>query len=722
MKRVILRDYALAMPRVYVAGLSPQEIESNDYYTKEEVDGLIGGISVPKRLSELENDKGFVDSAYVTEAVSGKLDAPSGGTAGQVLTKTEDGEAWASAPTKLSELENDLGFVEGTEVQRMVSGKLDNPSGGTAGQVLTKTESGEEWGEAAQDTKFVSVEEKTLGESGAYEVDFVNGKKIQKYSVTDFARGTAEITLASLDGAPADSAPTVELQLPVLDEVGTLSLPSSLNVISMPESLEGGEEQRYKIRCKYHDIVFRAERDCNGEWRTYANYAYDFTEDKPIEDTREYFYIEAMEDDSTFSCDGFNASYKLSSSFDRVNWTALTGSTVATGVSAGTKMYLIGATTDLGSLSDTAGWTIYSDKSYKLGGKVFSLFSDLLKDKTLTNFEDLTRFQANRPLLKECSVDFTHIIDAYGMFHSCSSLSSLPKGFSCPDTYATNEMFHSCSSLSWLPDGFSCPNATDTSNMFAYCSSLSSLPKGFSCPNAADTFNMFAYCSSLFSLPDDFSCPNAIITRGMFRDCMSLTGLPDGFSCLNTTKTYDMFYSCSSLSGLPDGFSCPNTTDTQMMFYNCSSLSGLPDGFSCPNTTQTGEMFYNCSSLSGLPDGFSCPNATGAYGMFQYCSKLSGLPDGFSCSNATSTGQMFNGCSSLTTIGSNVKIANGASATSTDNTGLNKSLITTIGDNFEWFTNATFDGNWDPALGIKNVFPNATAGSGWKVYNHHDGE
>ena len=61
-KRVILRDYALAMPRVYVAGLSPQEIESNDYYTKEEVDGLIGGISVPKKLSELENDEGFVQN------------------------------------------------------------------------------------------------------------------------------------------------------------------------------------------------------------------------------------------------------------------------------------------------------------------------------------------------------------------------------------------------------------------------------------------------------------------------------------------------------------------------------------------------------------------------------------------------------------------------------------------------------------------------------------
>ena len=671
-KRVILRDYALAMPRVYVAGLSPQEIESNDYYTKEEVDGLIRAVQPPTKLSELENDKGFVDSAYVTAAVSGKLDAPSGGTAGQVLTKTEAGEEWAPAPTKLSELENDKGFVDSAYVTGAVSGKLDAPSGGTAGQVLTKTETGEEWGEAAQDTKFVSVEEKTLGASGAYEVDFVNGKKIQKYSVTDFARGTAKITLASLDGAPADSAPTVELQLPVIEKVETLSLPSSLNVISMPESLEGGEEQRYKIRCKYHDIVFRAEKDCNGEWRTYANYAYSFDESRAIEDTRDYFWIKPLEDGSTISCGGFNASYSISSSFDRVNWTALTGATIASGVAAGTKVYLIGDTPTLGSDVSSAGFTVYCDKSYSIGGKVFSLFSDLLKPKTLTNQYDLNRWQFNRANLRECSVDFGPV----------SSFS---------------EMFQFCSSLSGLPDGFSCPNATSTSSMFHYCSKLSGLPDGFSCPDVSGANYMFAGCSSLSGLPDGFSCPNATSTYNMFNGCSSLSGLPDGFSCPNATNTDGMFAGCSSLSGLPDGFSCPNATSTDSMFYSCSSLSGLPDGFSCPDVSDASYMFHGCSSLSGLPDGFSCPNATGAY-------------------------QMFSDCSSLSTIGNNVKIANGAEAIGADNTDFNKSQITTIGDNFEWFTNATFSGTWDPALGIKNVFPNATAGSGWKVYNHHDGE
>ena len=158
-----------------------------------------------------------------------------------------------------------------------------------------------------------------------------------------------------------------------------------------------------------------------------------------------------------------------------------------------------------------------------------------------------------------------------------------------------------------------------------------------------------------------------------------------------------MFYECSSLSSLPDGFSIPNVTNASYMFYDCKNISSLPAGFSAPNVTNADSMFYNCYSLSSLPDGFSIPNVTFA-------------PD------------MFRGCYKLSAIGNNVKIANGAGATSTDYANINN-LITSIGDHFEWFTNATFSGTWDPALGIRNVFPNVTSvGSGWKVYNHYDGE
>ena len=81
--------------------------------------------------------------------------------------------------------------------------------------------------------------------------------------------------------------------------------------------------------------------------------------------------------------------------------------------------------------------------------------------------------------------------------------------------------------------------------------------------------------------------------------------------------------------------------------------------------------------------------------------------------------EMFYGCTSLSAIGRNVKIANGIGAISTDNTDMDKSLITSIGAGFEWFTNAKFRGTWNPALGIRNVFPNAVSvGPGWRVYDH----
>ena len=113
-KTVILRDYAYACPRVYVSGLSPQEIESNDYYTKDEVDEIIETNltqadwneddptsasfikNKPTKLSDFENDEGFITSG---EAFDG------------------DYNSLTNKPTKLSDFTNDEGFITGfTEV------------------------------------------------------------------------------------------------------------------------------------------------------------------------------------------------------------------------------------------------------------------------------------------------------------------------------------------------------------------------------------------------------------------------------------------------------------------------------------------------------------------------------------------------------------------------------------------------------------------------------
>lgn len=80
------------------------------------------------------------DGATVGQ-LAGKLDSPTGGTAGQVLTKTADGSAWEDAPSGL-------------------------PDGGAEGQMLYKAADGAVWGD-----KPVMVVNVTYDETGVFSAD-----------------------------------------------------------------------------------------------------------------------------------------------------------------------------------------------------------------------------------------------------------------------------------------------------------------------------------------------------------------------------------------------------------------------------------------------------------------------------------------------------------------------------------------------------------------------
>ena len=112
-KKVILRDFALACPRVYVTGLAPQEIESKNYYTKTEVDELINDVYVPTKVSELENDTGYITGYVETDpvfsATSGQFELKSEAFNGDYNSLTNK----PVIPTKTSELTNDAGYITG---------------------------------------------------------------------------------------------------------------------------------------------------------------------------------------------------------------------------------------------------------------------------------------------------------------------------------------------------------------------------------------------------------------------------------------------------------------------------------------------------------------------------------------------------------------------------------------------------------------------------------
>ena len=100
----------------------------NSAYTGPQVDEAVGAVRAKASTWDDKQDKlsgtedqivGF-NSAGEAVPVAAPNPLPSGGTAGQVLTKTEDGEAWQDAPDGL-------------------------PEGGTDGQILAKTSDGVAW-------------------------------------------------------------------------------------------------------------------------------------------------------------------------------------------------------------------------------------------------------------------------------------------------------------------------------------------------------------------------------------------------------------------------------------------------------------------------------------------------------------------------------------------------------------------------------------------------
>lgn len=97
--------------------------EDTDAATKGYVDEAVAGVEVTTDAMPTEGSENPVQSGGVYTALNGKLDAPDNGTAGQVLTKTESGQEWA-----------DIDAL---------------PEGGTTGQILTVGADGSaEWADA----------------------------------------------------------------------------------------------------------------------------------------------------------------------------------------------------------------------------------------------------------------------------------------------------------------------------------------------------------------------------------------------------------------------------------------------------------------------------------------------------------------------------------------------------------------------------------------------
>lgn len=397
-------------------------------------------------------------------------------------------------PTKTSDLTNDsgfitdsaiTGFITSSYVDNAISGKLDAPSGGTEGQVLTKTANGEEWADAQGGT--IKVDDKTT--SASFVVDFA-GAQIQKYDVDSAVSGTFTVQYDNLD-IPEGTAPTVELQVPVTGDVSNIILPSDTSVIDMPVILEGGQ-------FNYHDIVFRAQKDFNDAVKVYANYAYGFKEEL------DYLSFTANESNSTVKLakygDGPSANIEYST--DKKNWTTYTLNDVITLQNVGDTVYFRGINPNLNNQTFESRKHVFEmTGSINGGGNVMSIIDGSGISKTVNNFALRYLFQYNEALITPPKLPATTLgAGCYTqMFIGCSNLISIPDlpALTLPN-YAYQSMFSGCTSLtSPVKLNATTLNLSCCAGMFINCYNLQGVE--IMTPTLANACfeSMFSGCNSL---------------------------------------------------------------------------------------------------------------------------------------------------------------------------------------------------------------------------------
>ena len=184
----------------------------------DEIDHILDGTTPVSVPAATEAKAGIVkpgEGMSVTEDGTLNVDdqLPAGGQTGQVLTKTESGEAWQDAPDGLPE-----GGETGQVLTKTSTGAQwddvpsDLPAGGTDGQILTKTADGVAWEDAPEGgvTSFNSRTGAITPQAGDYTADMVGAIPTQTGTQGQVLGFTADNTVGAMDapsGLPTGGTP-----------------------------------------------------------------------------------------------------------------------------------------------------------------------------------------------------------------------------------------------------------------------------------------------------------------------------------------------------------------------------------------------------------------------------------------------------------------------------------------------------------------------------------
>ena len=287
-----------------------------------------------------------------------------------------------------------------------------------------------------------------------------------------------------------------------------------------------------------------------------------------------------------------------------------------------------------------------------------------------------------------------NIVDMWGMFENCSSLSSNPveggpdfSAFNTASLKRTCYLFHGCTSMTSIDlSTFNTANVTETEGMFKDCAALTTIyvGSGWTMTNVSGNWedDMFSGSTSLVGgAGTTYDASNIGVSYA------HIDGGPDnpGYLTSNGDTPYvvaseayavlsdDDVVLSQSVTGITYGkkltFYYDNQksarngmsvdfTDSMLREWNSSSsmiTSVVFDSSFANDTTLTSTAwwFYNLGNLTTVTgiENLNTNHVTNMYSMFSDCSKLTSLDvTGFNTSNVTDMGYMFVGCSGLTTL------------------------------------------------------------------------
>ena len=140
-------------------------------------------------------------------------------------------------------------------------------------------------------------------------------------------------------------------------------------------------------------------------------------------------------------------------------------------------------------------------------------------------------------------LDTSSVTDMWGMFDSCTSLTTIPL-LDTSSVTRMNSMFTDCTSLTTIPL-LDTSSVTRMNSMFLRCTSLTTIPL-LDTSSVTDMSSMFNGCTSLTTIPL-LDTSSVTTMSSMFRYCTLLTTIPL-LDTSSVTSMSSMFLSCPSLS------------------------------------------------------------------------------------------------------------------------------------------------------------------------------